>query len=268
VPFDLWGTLLSAAEANFMLTGAFSLIGSTTTAHSAKLAREQVIEIKLRDLGIPETAHVLSINTTAAGSLIPLRWHGNVLDEHPPGILTLYGAAYGDEMRQSGEVSVAITWLATSEGDIASENLVTATRAYAAEHYAAIVVPANVAVEASLGAAMALWAQGFAGKARVDDFLSGAATYSHQLNILTAVVCHATGMPSMDAGLRGLLNRLRSLRNDVAHRGATSEPLSKQQAAELLTAAVFGVHYARLLLNSVQQARDNGRLPTVPSDRG
>ncbi len=42
-------------------------------------------------------------------------------------------------------------------------------------------------------------------------------------------------------------NRLRSLRNDLAHDGATAQPITKAEAAELVLTSFLSLHYLRAL---------------------
>lgn len=60
--------------------------------------------------------------------------------------------------------------------------------------------------------------------------------------------------------IRGELNRLRKLRNDVAHRGScVTQDL--ESAVKLVAAAIFGIRYAEILREAVRGARADGRLP-------
>jgi len=86
-----------------------------------------------------------------------------------------------------------------------------------------------------------------AGKGKITSFLSDAATYSYQLNILLPWIAQNNDLPPFDPTIVGLLNRLRSTRNSLAHTGKTEQPLDKDQTAELLTAALFGFRYIDIL---------------------
>ncbi len=80
------------------------------------------------------------------------------------------------------------------------------------------------------------------------------------MNVLLPMIAFMTGAPTLTADLRGVLSRLRRLRNGVAHDGACATQ-SREHAAEHLTAAVFAMRYADLLLNAVDAAKRTGRLP-------
>jgi len=154
----------------------------------------------------------------------------------------------GDSPPASNEVSVMATWLPSSENDSSWLSLVTAFEAYVAQKYDTSIVPANVAVESALLRFMSdyLVTKGIA-KKRLDDFLTNAATYSHQINVLLPLLTSLTEMPVLPDQIRGALNRLRRLRNQIAHHGETDHPLTKEIAAESLTAALFGLRYVQIL---------------------
>ena len=73
------------------------------------------------------------------------------------------------------------------------------------------------------------------------------ATYSHQLNVLLPVVAALGKVPPLLDSIRGVLNRLNKLRNYQAHRALSPSPLTKHDAAELLTAALLGVAYGEMV---------------------
>jgi hypothetical protein len=63
----------------------------------------------------------------------------------------------------------------------------------------------------------------------------------------------------MSDGLRGTLNRLRSLRNAVGHTGRTKESLTSEIVGECVAGAVFGFHYVRLAADFLAAARAHER---------
>jgi len=77
--------------------------------------------------------------------------------------------------------------------------------------------------------------------------LESGATYSHQLNVVLPAFVSILKMPCLPDNIRGSLNRLRKLRNDMAHRGGLDIPIEKETAAEYLCAALFGFHYLKLI---------------------
>lgn len=224
---DWWLAILNATRKHFMLTGAFHVLGAVTTAFEAPLQREAVTQADFVSQGVPEDAIVLSVNYTGHGELTPILCHSNVPRYDPLSKkVAVYGASYGKDLPDGG-VFVAVTWVAPDSDEIGLRQLIDATRAYDAARYDSLIVPANVAVESALGTAVYDWLTAFCGKDRVEEFLADAATYSHQLNVLLPIACHTINFKPLPERIRGALNRLRSFRNDVAHRGVPSIPLTR-----------------------------------------
>jgi hypothetical protein len=125
--------------------------------------------------------------------------------------------------------------------------LVTAFESYVAQDFTAMIVSASVAVEAPLGTFLDTALTPITSSERREEFLRDAATFSYQLNVLLPLVLHRTQLPRMPEHLRGPLNRLRKLRNQIAHCGCFEQPLEQAQAAELICAAFFGFKYLEVL---------------------
>jgi hypothetical protein len=256
ISLNWWDITRSAITENFMGNEALGFVGAMSTYFSLELNPNERTIYKFSEHGIPTNARVLYINyTPQGGTLFPLEFHGNVptrrflRDE-----VVLFPVAFAKgETPTRTPVSVLITWIPHGESDDAWQNLSDAFDAYIADKYNAVIVPANVAVESSLLSLMTTYLDAAASRKRVDEFLTSAATYGHQLNVLLPVFAQLKNYPPLPAQIVGLLNRLRGLRNDLAHGGATEKPLAKSEVADLLAAAVFGFHYLRHLH---AQARD------------
>ena len=108
-----------------------------------------------------------------------------------------------------------------------------------------MIVPANVAVESAMSRLLTSYLERFVSKKRVEEFLENAATYGHQLNVVLPVIASLTSLPLIPDHVRGALNKLRELRNDLAHSGAPKQQLDHATSAELLCGALFGFHYVR-----------------------
>lgn len=150
-----------------------------------------------------------------------------------------------------------MAWLPPGEPDVARTLLVEAFDAFTApgnETLARFVIPANTAVEVAVGSIMTSWLRASASAARVRGFLNDAATYSHQLNVLLPAMVSALGGPQLPGDIRAALNRLRGLRNDIAHSGTFKKPITRAEAAECLCAAFFGVEYLRMIEQLRQSA--------------
>jgi hypothetical protein len=140
-----------------------------------------------------------------------------------------------------------VSWVPHTGGDYAWQNLVHAFEAFMAERYEATVIPANVGVESTLGQILSAFVEKSASRDRVKSFLEDGATYGHQLNVILPNLIRLFHLPPFSAHIRGFLNRLRELRNELAHRGFLEKSLGKEAAAQYLCAALFAFHYINLV---------------------
>ena len=243
---DWWSTLLRHLDWQFP-DDVFGLIGALVTRFNVEMKRNESIAIDFESFGIPTNSKILSIGYSPNGGLIPLEVHGNAPRRHfNPHKIALFGMPFGDPT-DSTEVIVSANWIIDSFADNAWQNLIQAFEAYAIFKYSVAIIPANVAVESTLYNIMQTFLVRYSSKKRIEDFLDSRATYSHQLNILLPLVANTFSFPKLPDNIRGNLNRLRNLRNDLAHKGASEIPIAKADCANLLTAAVFGLGYLSIL---------------------
>jgi len=123
--------------------------------------------------------------------------------------------------------------------------IVEAAEALNANDFMGAILPSNVAVEYPLGRLCSNALANFASRENVDNFLSNGATYSHQLNIVLPLLARLSGLPKLPDEVRGKLNEIRKLRNNIAHRGSAQLQLDRDATSEMFCAAVYGLHYVR-----------------------
>lgn len=244
---DWWTTVLREIRENFMLNQAFGPIGARQALFSITLHPGERTHYKVSDHGIPADAKILYVNYTPEGPLHPAEIQGGNIPTRPPirHEVTVWPVPLTDrEVTDAVKVNVLVSWVPHSPLDASWGNLVTAFEAYVAADYDAAIVPANVAVEAALSVFLFDYlARHKIANEHLRPFLDDAATYSHQLNVLLPLIAEWSHAPRLPDHIRGALNRLRRLRNDVAHRGKPETPLLQAEAAELLCAALFGFRY-------------------------
>lgn len=250
---DWWQIAVRAIDENFMGNEALSFVGAKTTVFTLPLFPEKRTTYRFSENGIPLGAKILYVNYTPNGrggnALFPLEWHGNIptrrfaADE----VVIQPVPISPDEPGEETTLAIMVTWVSHSAADDSWQSLFDAFEAFISERYPSLIVPANVAVEFSLLMLLTRCLDPIVGKKRADDFLSNAATYSHQLNVVLPLLTELRSLPRLPMHIVGSLNRLRSLRNDLAHTGTTDAPLERKDAAQLLTAALFGFHYLRHL---------------------
>lgn len=72
-------------------------------------------------------------------------------------------------------------------------------------------------------------------------------TSSAALNVLLPILCKEAKLPLLPEAIRGRLNQLRRLRNDMVHEGVENTAVSQEIAGESLCASVFGLEYLRYI---------------------
>lgn len=255
---DWWQITRHAINDNFLGHDALGFAGAQTKLFIVELRPQERTVYRFSDHGIPLGAKVLHINyTPQGGGLFPLEIIGNVptrrvqLDE-----VVLYPAPLGNSPLEPTRVAVLATWIPPDdELDESWQSLYDAFEAFTVDKYLSVIVPANVAVESSLRRLMVTLLNGTVGRKRIDDFLDNAATYGHQLNVLLPVFAEAMHFPQLSREIVGFLNRLRSIRNNLAHGGGTKLPPGRKEVADLLSAALFAFHYIRHLQVSFRTDR-------------
>lgn len=253
---DWWEVVLCEIHDNFMLNQAFMHIGAQSKIFTLPLKPNQRSHYKLSDYGIPEEARVLYVNyspyTPGGKGYFPIEITGNSpTRKYPRDKVSLWPMPLGDGSGKDTEVSVYVTWVEHSDLDESWKNLVDAFELYASDQYESSIVPANVAVESTCSIFLAGYLEKVAGKDRVSTFLENGATYSHQLNIVIPLIVELNKLAVLPNHIRGSLNLLRSLRNQMAHRGKPDTQLSKKITSEVLCAALFGFQYIQYVQSAL-----------------
>ncbi len=252
---DWWKALLRHLDWNFP-SYLFAIVGGQDTSFLVDMKQGERLILSFEDVGVPKHAKILGVNYTANGEgLFPIELHGNSPIRHwTPHKVVLYGLPNGASV-ETTPVAVSVTWVMPSAVDHSLNNLVQGFSSYGVEQFELTVIPSNVSVEATLYRVMETFFKEFASNERVREFLENRATYSHQLNVLLPVACKLISFPVMPDHIRGLLNRLRDLRNELAHEGKLNKQLMKKDVAEMLVAAFFAVGYLQLLEEQLVKPR-------------
>lgn len=215
------------------------------------LRANQITEVIFADTGIPEDAWILNINYNSTyngpmtgGSLSAIEIYENPITRrvNPKGA-KFFGIPNGDPPFIDANLIISVTWAPNWPGDISWEYLVNAFLYYIDDRYHGSLLAAHSAVEARLHRMIADFLQNVASKDNVKGFLKSRAGYGDQLNVLLPALLSSTKAPKLPDHIRGSLNRVKDLRNDLAHANITTDSISKNDAAEALCAAVFGIRY-------------------------
>lgn len=250
---DWWKFILNTVQENFLSSFALMPIGAQSLATNITLTPHKKTTIKFSDFNIPPNAKILFINYTPIGDhkcLFPLEIHGNVPMRHRiPNEISLYPMSWDENKypTSSNDVSVWVSWVPHTPDDESWENLVNAFEVFTQNRFDAVIIPSNVAVESKLTHFIKGFLKPFADEKVIKRFLSEGAVYSYQLNVLLPMIISLKGLPMLQDHIRGHLNSLRKLRNQLAHDGKLAASLTKTEAAEMLCAALFGFRYLKFI---------------------
>ncbi len=256
-PIDVWKNTRFAMEHGGGLAIA-AQVGARHTAIWYRLGVGQTATFDLRDKGVPADAMILRVVHSAgfADGLGIVDLDTTDSARLPGPTVRVLGVRLSEAEVPDMQAQTTVTWALHDADDDGRRNLNRALLAVANVRLDEAIIPANIAVEVTLGRVLTdhLRALRISEK-RIEPFLSDAATYSHQLNVVLPLALANTVAPPMNDGLRGTLNRLRGLRNDAGHTGRTKEPLTNETVGECVAGAVFGFHYVRLAAEFLTEER-------------
>jgi hypothetical protein len=243
---NLWKLLHRHFEWNFS-SYLYSVVGANNTWAEIKMKPNEVFTLDLSKIGINSNSKILTISYTPQESgVMPLEIHNNTPTRHfIPNKIYLFGRPFG-EAKDETRVLITIDWVENYTENSFWQNLIEAVEAFSLNQLPSAIIPANVAVESRLTPIISEYLEDIISKKRVEDFLSQAATYSHQLNILLPLLAKIHDFPQLPDFIRGNLNALRGLRNEIAHVGKLKNA-DKATVATMLCSATFGLAYLNLL---------------------
>lgn len=246
---EWWSSVLEDIRTLFVLDRAAIYAGASSISHRTTLRAGEWKKIDLSKHGLPKHAEIVALNMTSGGSARPLLVHPNAVPFELGPTFHIYGVAMPDG--NEGPLYISAIWFARKPGDSVIRHLVDAARHHRASRYEAQIVSGHIAAEAALTPvverALTVFGNADGRKAFFRDM-----KYSHQLHVLLDVVADRVRAPRLPIVLRALLNRMRGLRNTIAHEGGCST-IAQPVAAEFLCAAIFGAKYADFLRPRVER---------------
>jgi hypothetical protein len=258
--FDYWELVISEVTRPDPWS-ALGVLGAHFTAFQVVLKPQELLRIDLREHGVAQDARLLHLSLIGIGTgAIPIEWRPReILYAAPSPYVQVYGAPPFEKGEEPGpaRLNCSVHWLPVSAYDTSWLNLAAGFESYSSRRFIDSIVPANVAVESRLTKLANEILVLTSSKERVRHFLDEAATYGYQLNVLIPALVSARGIPVMPNQLRGLLNRLRDYRNDLAHKGVLDSPLDQRATGEILAAALVGCHYTNFVRWRLQGSKDS-----------
>ncbi len=112
-------------------------------------------------------------------------------------------------------------------------------------HYDRVIVPAQSAVEITTMPIIRELLMRHASADHVKRFMGDRLSFGNVVNVILPFMSGQAGIPKLSDKIRGSLNILRRIRNELVHEGLGGSKITAQQGAEGLCAAVFGSEYAK-----------------------
>jgi hypothetical protein len=258
-PLDIWKLLVAGMTVGRGL--AFGLpTGVRCTQIFYRLPIGTTTELVLAAEGVPEDAQLLWVahRTRPEGQAIIVDL-GATDSSRPPMQQYVVTGLWNSPQPAPADVQgqTTVFWAVHDADDVGRQLLVHALESVTNHRSRDAIVPANVAVESTLTRVVEDYVEWIGvGKDRRRSFLRDAATFSHQLNVLSPAIARHLSAPALPAHVRGALNRLRELRNDAAHAGVRE--LDRTELGTCLAAAIVGFRYARLLGECLEATRNAG----------
>jgi hypothetical protein len=254
VKADLWQVVLARISSEpFLPMFALEQLGASLTRFTETIAAHKFHEIHLDAVGIPSDARILQVGYSPQGSadggvVFPIEWHGNLPQRRVGNVLRLVGqpAISGDgTVGTVCPVGIRVLWVHQDTKEDGWPYLLDAFDALAREEYDRVIVPAQSAVEISLMPVTRELLERHSSTDHVKGLMGDKLTFANVINIVLPFMCAQASVPEMPTAVRGSINKLRRLRNDLVHSGERRSSICKAESAEVLCAAVFGFEYVR-----------------------
>jgi hypothetical protein len=224
-------------------------VGARETFFDITLEAGSIKEIDLTQHGIPEDAVLLGIIFTPQGAnCFPLLMHDNLVSMRS---LKTKFHVYGLETskgERAGSIEVSVAWVGMGDNTISWSYLLDAFESMASHRWRSVILPSYAAFEIALSPLVLTGLRKHVSKSVVDSF-KGEKSFSSSaaLNVLLPILCKEASLPLLPEVIRGRLNELRRLRNDMVHEGVENADVSQEVAGESLCASVFGLEYLRFI---------------------
>lgn len=260
-PLDAHLRHTATGKTEFFSFLSFGMLGESTTRFNYKLKVGEVKEIKFAVIGIPDDAKVIRMyqtrrlndgeeaitGTRAAGkfafpSMVQQKMS---LGEEMHSRVTVVGVPWQPPIatanQEEATISVELSWLSAKNAEVYG-SLFSALKAFYRGSYTEAIISANASVERALYRVCDSALKDGFGLNKRREFLESQCTYSGQLNFLCKIICKWKLSGSVPDELIGQLNRMRSLRNQAAHRGEFDKAIAEDEIYKLICVAIFGTH--------------------------
>lgn len=254
-PVDLWESAQEFTKTFGAAIFTLPALGAHLTAFVFDLGLHESKPLDFADYGVPSAGIVLAVGYTPNGTgCFPVEVHGNDARRRYRGTeVKVYGVPFppGSDAKgtpsQPIPIACAVCWIHETDDTEPWLFLADAFEAIADWRLARMIVPAHSAFEVSLARLIRAFGAKFASRERLDEFMVRDLSAPGALNVMLPIVCSQADVPMLRDDIRGALNGLRKLRNQVVHDGLTDASIDKGDAVRSLAGAVFGFEFVRLV---------------------
>lgn len=243
---SLWNIILNQLKTKnpFVI---FSAIGAAHIVFRTTLKPGEMKSVNLEDYGLPKGGRILFINYTPhGGGLIPCEiMFGNSPSRSViPRIVKMYSFPVQGKKPEDTTLSILVIWVPIDD-DESWKHLVNAFEYFSDKNYKSMIVPAHIAVETRITKVLQKILIKTSSKENVENCITQ--SFSNNLNVILPAILKPRNVSMIDDDIRGKLNRLRDLRNDMVHEGRLKCDLNDNDAAELICSAIFGFYYSQYI---------------------
>jgi hypothetical protein len=173
--------------------------------------------------------------TIVEGNLRPVEY-----DEGPD--TTAFGLLGNTKEDKYGKVNVEMV-LVPYDPDFAQGMTIEAVKLFNNGRYVEMVMPANVAVESTLGSVLGEFLDSIVEMKFRKEFMNESLTYGYMLSIMLPLCCRWLEYPMLPKEVMDALTLLRKTRNDVAHSGKPAKQYQSTDYARMLAATIIACRY-------------------------
>ncbi|GAB1454751.1 hypothetical protein MASR2M48_00460 [Spirochaetota bacterium] len=255
---DLYSIVKNIIKDNFMYYNSYLCLGAHNHTFNFEMKRDEIFVLNFNEYGIPMSAKILHVNyTPQGGTIFPIEMHGNtpaIKHQYFENKVPLTPALFnlpGVEDTGNTKIACSVTWISKEQENISFSNILDSFEYYSFNEFNKAIIPLNVAVEEPLSKLMTIIINRKLPNrlSKVKNFLQDYATYGWQMTILLPLLMGYEKEQQLDEKIVGNLNRLKNLRNELAHDGILTKTLTKGEQADILTSVLFTHYYLEYLIN-------------------
>jgi hypothetical protein len=248
VPVDYWAATHKLLGEELATSVGLLLLGAMHSEFSFELEPDESFKLDLSNHGIPSNATVLTLDLHTQDA--DPNCYPQMLAHELPVSLKSKFAVYGIPLKDSqgkSTMSAEVTWVRNDDETFSWSHLVEAFQALASEQYRSVILPAYMALELTLTPLVRNSLKKFISSAAATSWVEQQPSSSLHLNVMLPLLADRVNAKQMPVEIRGKINALRGLRNNIVHEGVSPASITKDQAQQFVCASIFGLEYLRYL---------------------